>query len=1280
MFLSRQHFFDSRKQQAHDFMTRSELNNPDTQLYGRSIMRLSDSCSKLLRSTVSIVSPSQVLYELLLNSLDSGASKIAVTFDMTTANLSVLDNGNGISPSDFKSLAQHNSTSRINSLEELLSSSFYGFRGESLACISAVSYLQIESKVLYEDEPMVKIIKEGKVLYSGFASECTVQGAHLHRDDGSNGESWTRVVVNSLFSNQPVRRRSLFSDSPRKFDSHQRGLTKSSSLLLQKDSSPGKRWGRLLLAVVRAIWVVLPQISITFLARGGAESDISFHSGQDDTEKGMFAYLFGVDKAKNVKTIQHRTIQPNNLFSKASFSVPATGINDTAVSSNLENFNYSFIGLISCPGKGTPTKQIQFVFINGRLCKATPIHTELNHTFSFTRSIDGPNSSNTKSTSLHPIGSRLSLTSLSTETQVESVSLPSSQRVLRSTTSQRFFPYFILRISVSPLFPSFDWDNDGFHVSLGKNQWDAIITGLRQCITSTFKFASQTPHSGTTQTQQEEINNEPPQKAENNESLTIPSDSNNSSLDTDAEDSSSSPAVVSDSSPPPTASQPEHSTDGSCNSSSSLAVDLLSSIDSYLIAFQNELDEQNRSESLSQHKLSKPDLITTSQTVDLPLPTSNRSPSSSLFYQRNTPLFVPHLTALHRTSTISPQSLSQPLPTVIHASLTSHSPFSFSISHSPLMAHSIPQRTSLFHSRSASPSHQPHQPLLSTRIHPLNTVTSTYKLPLPIRPTHTFESTRESIERSISSILEQESIRKKKEEKERIWNSLSFDDDDVEEMSVDRYWQQVDERLLASNVINKRNTPNHTSLLHSQTQVKPKRSISPTSKQSSSIPTEQPHSSSVDDLFVDHRLSLLPPIELSPKQIHRSSSQLEVSSSIPSEPDLHTSQTHTLSISLPSLPSLSNQFKDSFPNTSKLSISSLPYLRLIGQADNRFLLFLLNPDSKKSDASLSIHKPRHHTALLNSSSPSHSDLYTNNHLLAIPPDHTLYDSLTSALDSTSTTTTHSFFSSHNVRTHLSVAYPNDTNPIPQRLLVLADQHALSERVRVEYFYSLLQHALLTRSTSNRDACNPPIKPSSLFLGRTVSQPHPSSKSQPDKKPPLHSQRLIDDLTFTTYILPSPIPITVSQEDSLTLLEVLDELRVWFFELKPDRLREEENKESGGEEVWNVFAVPSILGVVVPPSTVLDIAHFLKTQPGNFLHATGHSPLAAPSSHSFVPPPPIARILASRACRGAVMFGDALTFDQALSLWNDAKKCMFPFQCAHGRNSMAIIGDLSLLQL
>ncbi|OBS27718.1 hypothetical protein FPOA_01660 [Fusarium poae] len=54
---------------------------------------------------------------------------------------------------------------------------------------------------------------------------------------------------------------------------------------------------------------------------------------------------------------------------------------------------------------------------------------------------------------------------------------------------------------------------------------------------------------------------------------------------------------------------------------------------------------------------------------------------------------------------------------------------------------------------------------------------------------------------------------------------------------------------------------------------------------------------------------------------------------------------------------------------------------------------------------------------------------------------------------------------------------------------------------------------------------------------------------------------------------------------------------------------------------------------------------------------------------------ILELLHSRACRSAIMFNDILTIQQCEELVARLSRCAFPFQCAHGRPSMAPLVDL-----
>ncbi|NPA38303.1 MAG: DNA mismatch repair protein MutL, partial [Candidatus Nanohaloarchaeota archaeon] len=91
--------------------------------------------------------PSNVLKELIENSLDAKATEISVFIEKGGKKLiQVKDNGIGIYPDDLPYIIERHTTSKISSLEDLYALSSYGFRGEALYSISAVSKFSIISK------------------------------------------------------------------------------------------------------------------------------------------------------------------------------------------------------------------------------------------------------------------------------------------------------------------------------------------------------------------------------------------------------------------------------------------------------------------------------------------------------------------------------------------------------------------------------------------------------------------------------------------------------------------------------------------------------------------------------------------------------------------------------------------------------------------------------------------------------------------------------------------------------------------------------------------------------------------------------------------------------------------------------------------------------------------------------------------------------------------------------------------------------------------------------
>ncbi len=91
--------------------------------------------------------PANVVKELIENALDANASRIAIHVEDGGKQLiRVVDNGYGMDKEDAIACLQKHATSKIRSVDELISISSYGFRGEALASIAAVSKLTLCTK------------------------------------------------------------------------------------------------------------------------------------------------------------------------------------------------------------------------------------------------------------------------------------------------------------------------------------------------------------------------------------------------------------------------------------------------------------------------------------------------------------------------------------------------------------------------------------------------------------------------------------------------------------------------------------------------------------------------------------------------------------------------------------------------------------------------------------------------------------------------------------------------------------------------------------------------------------------------------------------------------------------------------------------------------------------------------------------------------------------------------------------------------------------------------
>lgn len=142
--------------------------------------------------------PDSVVKELMENAIDAHADKIDVIIKKGGKILiQVVDNGEGMAEEDALLSVQKHATSKIRSIDDLESILTFGFRGEALSSIAAVSQFEMKTRTKWEE-----------------------LGTHLKIDDKDTVsrdkvamDTGTNITVKNLFYNIPARKNFLKTDA-----------------------------------------------------------------------------------------------------------------------------------------------------------------------------------------------------------------------------------------------------------------------------------------------------------------------------------------------------------------------------------------------------------------------------------------------------------------------------------------------------------------------------------------------------------------------------------------------------------------------------------------------------------------------------------------------------------------------------------------------------------------------------------------------------------------------------------------------------------------------------------------------------------------------------------------------------------------------------------------------------------------------------------------------------------------------------------------------------------
>jgi DNA mismatch repair protein MutL len=138
--------------------------------------------------------PASVVKELVENALDADARSLEVLLSSGGRDrIEVIDDGAGMSPAEAHLALQRHATSKIQTESDLQSLETFGFRGEALPSIAAVSRLTLETSDGSGPEGI----------------RIRVEGGVIKEEEPIARVGGTTIVVEHLFANVPARRKFL---------------------------------------------------------------------------------------------------------------------------------------------------------------------------------------------------------------------------------------------------------------------------------------------------------------------------------------------------------------------------------------------------------------------------------------------------------------------------------------------------------------------------------------------------------------------------------------------------------------------------------------------------------------------------------------------------------------------------------------------------------------------------------------------------------------------------------------------------------------------------------------------------------------------------------------------------------------------------------------------------------------------------------------------------------------------------------------------------------------
>ncbi|MGZ3606352.1 MAG: DNA mismatch repair endonuclease MutL [Syntrophales bacterium] len=158
------------------------------------IVVLPESLSSKIAAGEVIERPASILKELLENALDAGATEITIELEKGgRGSIKVIDNGEGIESAEVPLAFERFATSKIYQFDDIYKVRSYGFRGEALPSIGAISRVEMVTR------------KESSL--SG--TRVIVEAGRLESVTDTGCPMGTSVWVSHIFDPVPVRKKFL---------------------------------------------------------------------------------------------------------------------------------------------------------------------------------------------------------------------------------------------------------------------------------------------------------------------------------------------------------------------------------------------------------------------------------------------------------------------------------------------------------------------------------------------------------------------------------------------------------------------------------------------------------------------------------------------------------------------------------------------------------------------------------------------------------------------------------------------------------------------------------------------------------------------------------------------------------------------------------------------------------------------------------------------------------------------------------------------------------------